>query len=394
MTEAPKLVAKYILSMALGFGIVLTIPAATVWAVDPFKMRNVCSLFATYLSDSRMDAPGITRNATYDTIVVGSSTAMNFYEADIEKYLGGRALNLSLTNSNIFEQSRYVRQALSTGQVKRVIWQIFPPNLGVRANGAGPIDGLLNPMPVFDNRHIKTEIDGNRIRAIMQHDYLFESAPSRWMKYLFNYKNFSVSLSLLWDWLNDGEQTSPCPFDNNLRNKIKNSYSVEFIEKYFQNRSVGEPMKEQMPFQPLPPNSIRNMRTILDLAAAHPETEFIIVSGVRNLLNMELLTTIRANWIQHFSTVWERLLDESKGLNNVKLFDFQTFPDLNNNLSYFVDPYHMSREGSARILEYISQGKGIVDESRRGTIFPSLLSQVKEFHIMRSAAALNSRHAP
>ncbi|WP_127532495.1 copper amine oxidase N-terminal domain-containing protein [Paenibacillus kobensis] len=92
------------------------------WTVDPLQHYRKAWYPPVYSSEERYQNAGLARNYSYDTIILGTSMTENFSPNAVGKALGGKVMKLPLRGSVVSEQYETAKLALSTGQVKRVLW--------------------------------------------------------------------------------------------------------------------------------------------------------------------------------------------------------------------------------------------------------------------------------
>lgn len=108
---------KWLLSFAAIVLAVVLLFSVTTFLVDPgfqFRVRD-----NTYLLNSRYVAPGLVKNQTYDTILIGSSMVQNFDMDHFETHLGGEALKIGVGGMNTAEMTELLNLAYTTGKAQR-----------------------------------------------------------------------------------------------------------------------------------------------------------------------------------------------------------------------------------------------------------------------------------
>ncbi|GFN30233.1 copper amine oxidase N-terminal domain-containing protein [Paenibacillus xylaniclasticus] len=114
------------------------------WAIDPLQHYHKSWYPPIYSNEERFQNAGLARNYSYDTIIIGTSMTENFRPSEVGKALGGKAMKLPLRGSIISEQYQTAKLALSTGQVKRVLWGLDYFALRTKSDtGEGGFPGYL-----------------------------------------------------------------------------------------------------------------------------------------------------------------------------------------------------------------------------------------------------------
>jgi len=114
------------------------------WAVDPLQHYRKAWYPPVYSGEERFQNAGLARNYRYDTIILGTSMTENFSPSAAGEALGGNVMKLPLRGSVISEQHETAKLALSTGQVKRVLWGLDYFALRTESDtGEGEFPGYL-----------------------------------------------------------------------------------------------------------------------------------------------------------------------------------------------------------------------------------------------------------
>ncbi len=156
----------------------LATPGIFVVIADPFRVYHE-SFFEglAYSNIQRYQHAGLIntylkKDPRYDTIISGSSTAANFYPEDVKKHLlRGEALNLSMNGSVPIEQHVVTKHALSTGNIKLLLWDIHAQMF---AQAPDYIAGSEIPLP----------------------EYLYDKNPLNDGPYIFNFDNVKTGIHL------------------------------------------------------------------------------------------------------------------------------------------------------------------------------------------------------
>ncbi|MWC28911.1 copper amine oxidase N-terminal domain-containing protein [Paenibacillus sp. MMS18-CY102] len=117
--------AKRMVVAAGAFAIAFSVLAVFLsWVIDPLQLYHKSWYSPVYSSEERYQNAGLARHYEYDTIILGTSMTENFLPSVVGRALGGNAMKLSLRGSTVPEQYETANLALSTGQVKTVLWGI------------------------------------------------------------------------------------------------------------------------------------------------------------------------------------------------------------------------------------------------------------------------------
>lgn len=103
------------------------------YALDPFQVYHASAWQrGKFLSNSRYQNAGLIARLLGDekcceALIMGSSFSQNYLGPDVSDVMGWKGtLNLSMDGSIPAEQTLVLEKALSTGQIKHVIWEIYP----------------------------------------------------------------------------------------------------------------------------------------------------------------------------------------------------------------------------------------------------------------------------
>lgn len=95
-----------------------------VFTVDPLQLYRKASYTPLFTKQQRYQNPGLAKNYTYDTLILGSSMTENFVPSEVGSILEGDVIKLSMEGSTAKEQRMIADVAIGTGQVQKVLWGI------------------------------------------------------------------------------------------------------------------------------------------------------------------------------------------------------------------------------------------------------------------------------
>jgi hypothetical protein len=121
MRRATAFIATTLLVAA---GVVAAVGAFNAW-IDPFIQYRIPSYKPRYVTGfARQINAGLARNLEYDSVVVGSSYAMNFRNSDFDRAFGGRTASLVMPGMFVSEARKVLSYAASLRLLKRVYFGI------------------------------------------------------------------------------------------------------------------------------------------------------------------------------------------------------------------------------------------------------------------------------
>lgn len=154
------------------FGV--TCPAALTYLIDPLQFFRRASYAPTFSTNERHQLPGLIRNYDYDTAIVGTSMAQNFYPSYADRVLHAHTIKLAISGSTVHEQFLVARLALLTGKPRRVIWGVDDWVF------RGAVDRVRSDLGAFPY-------------------YLYDGNPVEHVWYLLNVTNISEAFAIISD---------------------------------------------------------------------------------------------------------------------------------------------------------------------------------------------------
>jgi hypothetical protein len=143
----------FFVTFGASLGLLLAAAAAFNIAVDPLRYYRLQTWRKPVFHKSMQRAQnvGLARNLSYDTVVIGSSMMDNVRPSLLGRSWGVKAVKLSIAGSTAREQALILREALETGQVRRVLWSIdafsfFSPADKVRDEQSFPFHMYRPPL--------------------------------------------------------------------------------------------------------------------------------------------------------------------------------------------------------------------------------------------------------
>ena len=115
------------------------------YSLDPLQFYRRAE-FPRWNSDQRHQNPGLARNYSYDTVLLGTSSVENYIPSVLNARYGWRTVKLAISGSSIHEQRQILDVAVRSGQVHRVIWA-----LDFMALGGAPDrrEDYFSPYPAY-----------------------------------------------------------------------------------------------------------------------------------------------------------------------------------------------------------------------------------------------------
>jgi hypothetical protein len=141
----------------------LVLVGLTVFTVDPLQHYRRATLYRPLWGNERYYDPGFVRHYDYDCVIIGSSMVQNFIPSEVSKKLSMKVLLAPLNGGTAYEECVLLSTALRTGKVKAVIWGLDMSSFdgGVRRlwHGAGNMPFYLYDDNPFNDYHYLLNID-------------------------------------------------------------------------------------------------------------------------------------------------------------------------------------------------------------------------------------------
>jgi PIN domain nuclease of toxin-antitoxin system len=308
-------------ALALALGVI----AFNAW-VDPFQHYRKAERFPArfYPAWQRHQNPGLAKHYAFDRIVTGSSRTENIVPADVDRILGGRTINLSVSAQSAYDAARLLRVALGTGKARHVVMSLDYNTF----SGAPDRSGFTEPFPGYLNDDARW----NDLPYVLGIGTLRKSLETalglRWTR-------FHTDPQRMWYWA-EGVQFSAA--------KVVQALDPVNLNAQFRQ----------------PPRDLEGMKASFEanlapLIQAHPATRFTFVYAPYSILvwldfqqrgQLEVTLAFR-EWLQ------ERLQRHP----NAETHDLHAEPSIVMNLDHFTDIYHYSPAIDRVVIEALAHGR-------------------------------------
>lgn len=351
----------------LGFFGALTLALGLVgsfnYIVDPFHYYHGLTAInhVFFPGFQRYQNVGLARSFKYDTVVIGTSVTENFLPSEIDRSWGGRAIKLSISGSTSYEQYLILRQAIATGQVRRVIW-----GLDISAF-YGP------PQRVRD--------DQGRFPFFM-----YRRPELLNLEYPLSLSTVNLSLRVLRGW---GE-TDLDQLDAWYK---RATFGEAAVLKSWTGSCSPSAAKYRTGRFALPAAMVRQMRqavrqNLLSQIRANPAIVFyLFLPPMARLIYLPA-----ADGVLTYALPLRRYLAETvAGEPNVRMFDFQTMDSLTEDLSRYKDTLHYDLATSEYLIKAMHDGEERVDRSQLLADSAVLIDEVNSYDFCRVRGSVAKR---
>jgi hypothetical protein len=327
------------------------VPAAINFVIDPYQYFRQAWYTPRFSTNERWQLPGLARVYFYDTIILGTSMAQNFYPSAVEAAIGGQVLKLAMSGSTVHEQSLLFEVARRTGQVKRVLWSLDEMQC------QGPAD---------------------RVNASVDFPYfLYEGGPRAWAGYLLNASMLKTSLDIALSWP-QRRPPGPIAVPDDF-NSFDRSY------RFDRERAIAHYMVAREAVV-APPLDVADMLescavNVIGPIRRNPTIAFDVILPPYSILlwklEQERNPARLRQWLAFSTEFIERLVT----LRNVRVFDFRDVVEITHDLDHYKDMTHFDAFVARYIAGAIAAGRHQVDPTDPAASLRRLESQIVSYQV-------------
>jgi hypothetical protein len=346
------------LAFYLGFVLLFggAAPVAISFAIDPYQYFRRAWYEPRFSTNERWQMPGLARVYSYDTIVLGTSMAQNYYPSAVEKALGGRVLKLAMSGSSIHEQALIFEVARRTGQVKRVLWSLDES----QCRGAPDRVNESVPFPHF----------------------LYTGGPAAWAGYLLNWSVLETSLDILRSKPRPrGARAAGVPDDFDTFDKFYRFARDRLLADYESGKTAPKQPSLDVPAMLLSCEA-NVVKTIRD----NPDIAFDIILPPYSILFWKVEYDRDPEYFHQIMNFSVQLLPRLVSLPNAHVFDFRDDAAVTQDLDRYKDMWHFDERTNRYIVESIAAGRRRLDPADPLAALRRLESQVVTFRLPPSPA--------
>ncbi len=302
--------------------------------VDPFFHYHAPVKGFPYVVDNQLSQnPGMARNMTYDSCIIGSSMTVNFHTDDFNELMGLNTLKLSYSGAYprddknildiVFEEGTLARQ---NSDVKAVFIGLDMPTM------TAATDEIKYPLPM----------------------YLYDKNPVNDVKYLWN-KDVLLEYILR-------------PMIQKNPSNMSEIYASWWTEEYYnidwvmQGYEVPEPVADKMDENLLIPQTRENLeQNILPFIKENPDTTFYIFFPPYSILYWN--NVLVENHLDATMNQYQFAASELLAYDNVRLFYFQNMKDVVTDLDNYADYTHYKPDINRYMTECFANGEHEITSS-------------------------------
>lgn len=319
-----------------------------IYSIDPLQQYREAKFYKPYFSNQRYMNPGVAKNYQYDSVIVGTSMTENFIPSYMDSILGWKSVKLPMNGGSAYELSQVMKTVLEAGKAKNILF------------------GL----DVFS---FKGSVD--RVRYVELPYYLYDTNYWNDYHYLFNINILikeilfklipSNILGINKDRLHKEnpyfhyEKYKQCGQGDIFKNtaaltKLSNRNGDFSLEKFEKNFDVN----------------------ILPLMQSNQDVTFHIFYPPYSILTW--LVIDKEGWFEDAMMLKRHILEQTAGMTNVKIYDFQSAKNITHDFSNYRDFSHYCEPINREIIDAIDQNRYIQNLKNINAYINSLDLQVSD----------------
>jgi hypothetical protein len=355
----------------LGASALVMLGAATLnFVVDPLQLLRPARLFAAmYSPDSRMQDAGLIRSQQFDTVFMGTSLAIHFRQSDIDRVLGVHSLKLAMTGSDSSEQSFVIATALQR-HPKRVIWQVDD---WIFRTGA----------PIDSDVYLPADLYRRNIKGIV--GYLFSGAMARESAWILarSIPPLEPVVARLTNGVMFKFPITRVDDINTLRPDVDVAEAYNATRAMASYSNVTAPSRRAFLADRYDYDAmVRNFeRDAIGLIEKYPDVRFDLYFPPYSMLQWAAMRDASPSTLKivyDFSGYISRRLAQ---FPNASLYDFREAAETTHELKNYADVVHHSPVVDLRILDWLRDGKYLVDRAAPTASLERLKAQVEAYQV-------------
>lgn len=312
---------KFLKNFAVTAGILLVLAAGLVILFDPFfHYHEPVGPLKAVLTKKEYQSIGTIRNFSYDSLILGSSTAENFNNRWFDDAFGVTTVKAIKSSGITAQLDYYLKQGFENREIKAVFYSLDLFALGGDPDTVFPDESM--PLYLYDNNPFTD------VKYVLNKDVIFEDIP------------YMLAETFLDDY-DEGTSYNWAQYKTFSREEALRNYS---------RPEEIQPVKAEEEYKDFVDG---NVALLVKQVEMHPETTFIFFYPPYSMLwwdNMyrsgELGQSMYAA-----RTSMERLLD----YGNVRMYYFQNDREIILDLDNYMDPVHFTAEINQYMVEQMKE---------------------------------------
>lgn len=314
------------------------------YIVDPVQFFRPARFYQPGVyAQERFLYPALIRHQPYDSVIIGTSTAMTIRPSLANRAFGGRFLKLTMNGGRPREQAMVLEAAASHSKapLKTVIWGIDP--------------------------HMWVYPVNDRNATYFFPDYLYRPDFVSILKFYLLSRDITImSWTSLYN--NYHKQVPAIELDN------VGNWEEYFAQFRYACSSVESQVSKFMPRNARPPMvpatpaaiahgsaalSANFEQNLLPLIRANPQTRFYLYNPPYSRAEAYYLAAMQPGLLEARQSFKERLQQLARENSNVRYYDFEQWRNVTDNLDNFYDFQHHSKAINDQLFEYMAVHEGL-----------------------------------
>ena len=308
---------RWVCGLLGGVLLILLACGAVVYAVDPCLYYRMPQTWEPVFFNERWQAAGIVKHVEADTVLLGTSMTANYRGSEIGEIFGGTAVRVTVPDGRYGEFDAVTETLFRHQSPERVIFALDLNTLGRNEDGA---DSAM-PMYLYNESRL------DDVRYLLNKDALYYSAY--------------VLLSQRWG---GGE-----PLDESFVWETgiwwNHMTALEGYERPAQSAETADPAEACR-------RAAENLAVMGRWFREHPDTQFEVFLSPYSMLFWD--KSARLGQTEAMLAVLELACEELTGYDNVRLHGCLMDREIVDDLDYYCDHLHHSREACRLVLEKIA----------------------------------------
>ncbi|MBA3580914.1 MAG: hypothetical protein H0W44_00515 [Gammaproteobacteria bacterium] len=343
---------KYLISFFLGVLILYSVKHLMFYIVDPLQIFHPPWVRGEYfIRDLRVQAAGIIRHAEFDSIIIGTSHAANFYPKDAEKLWGGRFVNLAADASFLSERALILDFLFKHKKINNVI---------ISMDGYAKIDEYSASYPVGSYRYLYNDYAFDDIKVYGGNKYLsYLTCDSKVFPSL---KEHDVCLQLkpldtLAEWASDKSHSERFGGINNWFS-AKNNWQIQeafktIVENADRVQTSGVPQinETELARQELEDQACFD-QYVMRFIKEHPGVQFYLYYPPYSRLNYAMWAQTNPTYYARYLAQLRYAVKKTSGHKNVSVYGFDEL-DFLDDIANYKDTIHYRPQLNVAMLEWM-----------------------------------------
>jgi hypothetical protein len=359
MRPQPKELVLFLTSTA----VVAALVAVFNYVIDPLQIFHQ-SLFypARYSSDPRIQDAGLIHSQNFDTVFMGTSLGFHFRPSEIDEYIGGKSVKLSMSGGTSKEQN-LVLSAVLRRLPKRVVWQM---------------DDYMFRNSEDVEAYLKVDLYRMNLKGIA--GYLFSLETSResiWILFRLFKPMQVIARGLVGLGYLKFDQTEVKELNIFPPGMSHPSFNAAHAKEAFR-LSLRSPTEISGGFDY--GSMVSNFdRDAFALIKENPDTAFVVYFPPYSILRFVAMREVAPEALETIFKFNAYQLEQLSQLSNVELYDFRDINEITHNLDNYRDTVHYWKTVNSQILAFIAFGEHRVDPAGPTAAIDNLKKQVEGY---------------